>query len=119
MLRGLLRVAGFEYSRIVFRKRFLLVLLSPVLVILAMGAAMLAMIFSLISSEPVGIVDLTGSLQPPASLDENSPLDTQMEVLVFPDEESNPHRAIAAGFLIGLESGLRAVEQIRNINLGA
>jgi ABC-2 type transport system permease protein len=88
MLRSLLNVAGFEYSRIVFRKRFLLVLLSPVLILLAMGIVMVLMIFSLFSSKPMGIVDLTGNMQPPASMQENRRINTQTELLVYADEES-------------------------------
>ena len=60
MLAGIWRVARFEYARIVFRKRFLLVLLSPVLIVLGLGIVIFIMVLSLLSSDPVGYVDLSG-----------------------------------------------------------
>jgi hypothetical protein len=34
-----------------------------------------------------------------------------LAVAMFPEQEENPHKCIAAAYLIGLESGLRATEK--------
>ena len=86
MLAGIWRVARFEYTRIVFRKRFLLVLLSPLLILLAMGVVMVIMVFSMGSNEPVGYVDLSGAIQPPAVAEAGGRISTGVEILPFPDE---------------------------------
>jgi ABC-2 type transport system permease protein len=88
MLLKLWRVAKFEYSCIVFRKRFLLVLLSPIFILLVMGVVMVLMVFSLFSSKPVGIVDQTGSKQSSAWMQDHQRVNTQTDIVVFADEES-------------------------------
>ena len=59
------RVAWQEYSRHVFRKRFLLVLFSVPLMIIFMVILVLAIIFMETSSKPVGYVDHSGLLANP------------------------------------------------------
>jgi ABC-2 type transport system permease protein len=88
MLLKLWRVAKFEYTCIVFRKRFLLVLLSPVFILFGMGVVMVLMVFSLFSSKPVGIVDQTGSKQSSAWMQDHQRVNTQTDIVVFADEES-------------------------------
>lgn len=88
MLLKLWRVAKFEYACIVFRKRFLLVLLSPVFILFGMGVVMVLMVFSLFSSKPVGIVDQTGSKQSSAWMQDHQRVNTQTDIVVFADEES-------------------------------
>jgi ABC-2 type transport system permease protein len=94
MLAGISRVARFEYTRIVFRKRFLIVLLSPLLILLAMGLVTVIMVLSVFSNEPVGYVDLSGVIQPPASV-ERGRINTNVEILPFPNEVSG-RAALAA-----------------------
>lgn len=66
MLADLWHVACFEYARVVFRKQFLLVLFSPVLILLGMGVVTFVMVLAMYSDKPIGYVDLTGELKPPA-----------------------------------------------------
>ena len=86
MLLKLWRVAKFEYACIVFRTRFLLVLLSPVFILFGMGVVMVLMVFSLFSSKPVGIVDQTGSKQSSAWMQDHQRVNTQTDIVVFADE---------------------------------
>lgn len=89
MLANVWRVARFEYSRVVFRKRFLLVLLSPLLMILLSAGAGLASVFFLENNSPVGYVDLTGELRPlDAQSEEGGRLSENVAVLSFADEAS-------------------------------
>lgn len=88
MLVDIWRVARFEYARIVFRKRFLLVLLSPLLILLAVGAVMVIMVFSMLSDQPVGYVDLTGRIQPPVDGEAGGQDSANIEIIAFPDEAS-------------------------------
>ena len=88
MLAGIWRVARFEYARIVFRKRFLLVLLSPVAIVLAMGVVTMIMVFSMFSNEPIGYVDLSGKIPPLPIVENGGRVSTSVEILAFPDEDS-------------------------------
>ena len=88
MLAGIWRVAWFEYARIVFRKQFLLVLLSPVLIILVLGIVMFILVLSLFSDKPIGYVDLTGKIQPPENFADSVLYISTEEILAFPDEAS-------------------------------
>ena len=61
-----------------------------------------------------GVEYLTGlGFDIPSVLGKAQALATTM----FPEEEQNPHKCIAAAYLIGIESGLRAVETLRGISL--
>ena len=89
MLRGLWKVARFEYSRIVFRKRFILVLLSPILILVLTGLASMITVFSVLNKKPVGYVDLTGRIEEFVMQGENAGrFDTEVELRAFPDESS-------------------------------
>jgi ABC-2 type transport system permease protein len=82
-------VARFEYTRIVFRKRFLLVLLSPILLIILAAAAGFASVFFMFNNKPVGYVDLTGQLRPPEVTGKPaSRFDDEVAVYAYPDESS-------------------------------
>ncbi len=95
MLAGIWRVARFEYTRIVFRKRFLLVLLSPLLILLAVGLVTVMMVFSMVSNEPVGYVDLTGRMQTAVVEEAGGQNSENIEIIAFPDEPSG-RSALAA-----------------------
>ena len=86
MLQKLWRVAKFEYVCIVFRKRFLLVLLSPIFILFVIGVVMVLMVFSLFSSKPVGIVDQTGSMLPSPWVQDNRRIMTNTDLVVIADE---------------------------------
>lgn len=89
MLRGLWKVARFEYSRIVFRKRFILVLLSPILILVLTGLASMITVFSVLNKKPVGYVDLTGRIEEFVMQGENAGrFDAEVELQAFSDESS-------------------------------
>jgi ABC-2 type transport system permease protein len=93
----LLRVAWQEYRRHVFNKRFILVgLLSVPLVILSMAGLVLLVISLDINTTPIGYVDASGLLADPLSAPTPEWPDKPIRMISFPDEAS-AHSALAAG----------------------
>jgi ABC-2 type transport system permease protein len=88
MLADIWSVVRFEYARIVFRKQFLLVLISPLLILLVFGVVVFFMILSLYSNELVGYVDLTGKMLPPEHFVNNGRNTVGEDIVAFPDEAS-------------------------------
>jgi ABC-2 type transport system permease protein len=90
------RIAWQEYSRHVFRRRFLLALLSVPIMIAFMAVLIIVIIWSSTSPLPVGYVDQSGVLvnaipQPSSKFPERS-----VRMQAFPDEAS-AHTALDAG----------------------
>jgi ABC-2 type transport system permease protein len=89
MLAGIWKVARFEYRRVVFRKRFLLVLLTPLLILLFSALAGFASVAFLVNTTPIGYVDLTGKLiLPVVQTEDTGRFSQSVAVLPFADEAS-------------------------------
>ena len=80
------RVAWHEYSRHVFRKRFLFALLSVPLMILFMVILVIGMIMMETSSKPVGYIDYSGLLSEPIAQPQVKWPDQSIPMIGYMDE---------------------------------
>jgi ABC-2 type transport system permease protein len=92
-----IRVMWHEYTRHVFRKRFLVALISmPLLIIVMMGISILSQIFST-DSTPVGYVDLSGFLANPRPLPPSTSVFNQAVKMIPFSSEEDARTALATG----------------------
>lgn len=85
------RVCIHEYLRHVLRKRFIIVVLSLPLGILAMAGFVFLLIFLMLDFKPIGYVDLSGWLANPRLLQANNTTDLfsrRAEIIPYANEES-------------------------------
>jgi ABC-2 type transport system permease protein len=81
------RIVAYEYSRNVFRRRFLLGLLSIPLMLAGMALLFLLLINLEIDSRPVGYVDYSGLLADPVAPPRPQAPDRPIEFIAYPGEE--------------------------------
>lgn len=81
------QIMKFEYARHVFRKRFLLGLLSLPVFIGIMAIVVMLLVRSEINLKPIGYVDQSGLLPSPDSLVEGERLASWVELIPYEDKE--------------------------------
>jgi ABC-2 type transport system permease protein len=81
-------VAFNEYKRHVFRKGYILAILSvPLILFVSIGAGYLVEVFQT-NSDPVGYVDLSGLLADPQPVPEGADTRHPVELITYPDEDA-------------------------------
>ncbi len=81
------RIVVYEYSRNVFRRRFLFGLLSIPLLMVGMGLLFVLLIRNEVDTRPVGYVDRSGLLANPVSPPRPDPPDRPVEFVPYPAEQ--------------------------------
>jgi len=81
------RIVVYEYSRNVFRRRFLFGLLSIPLLMVGMGLLFVLLIRNDVDTRPVGYVDRSGLLADPVSPPRPDPPDRPVEFVAYPAEQ--------------------------------
>lgn len=91
-------VMAFEYARHVFRKRFLLGVLSLPVFIGVMAIVVFLLVRSEINLAPVGFVDHSGLLPDPVSSSNPASIIDQVDLIAFETEEE-AHAALKSGII--------------------
>jgi ABC-2 type transport system permease protein len=117
-MNQVLQVMTFEYTRHVFRKRFLFALLSLPLFILVMGFVIFLLIRSEFNLQPIGYVDHSGLLTGPDAIDSGDHLVTLREFEREEDaqealnsEEIQAYYVLGPDYLVSRQTKLIALEE--------